>query len=181
MQRFSFPVFFLRILLAGLLLVVSGCGGGAENSSPAPAAGDAKAPSFVLNDLEGNPVSLADSDGQIRIVDFWATWCAPCREEVPMYKEIHAEYGGKGVKIISISMDGEENLDAVKEFVAEYGIPYTNLMDDEEVSMQYQAAGLPATYVLDGEGNIVKNYVGAKPKRILVELLDGMLAGGAGS
>ena len=97
-----------------------------------------------------------------------------------MYKELHAEYGERGVKIISISMDGEENLEAVKEFVAEYQIPYTNLMDDEIVSLNYQAAGLPATYVLDGEGNLVKNYVGAKPKRILVELLDGLLADGVG-
>ena len=95
-----------------------------------------------------------------------------------MYKEIHAEYGGRGVKIISISMDGEENLEEVKKFVAKYEIPYTNLMDDEVVSLDYQAAGLPATYVLDGERNLVKNYVGAKPKRILVELLDGLLAGG---
>lgn len=97
-----------------------------------------------------------------------------------MFKELHAEYGGRGVKIISISMDGAENLDAVKEFVAEYDIPYTNLMDDEEVSQQYRAAGLPATYVVDGDGAIVKNYVGAKPKRILVELLDGLLAGDTG-
>ena len=97
-----------------------------------------------------------------------------------MFKELHAEYGGRGVKIISISMDGAENLDAVKEFVAEYDIPYTNLMDDEEVSQQYRAVGLPATYVVDGDGAIVKNYVGAKPKRILVELLDGLLAGDTG-
>ena len=168
MRRSSFPVSVLWIFLAGLLLVTAGC-------SRPESSGDLY---FTLNDLDGNPVALADSDGQIRIVDFWATWCAPCREEVPMYKELHAEYGGRGVKIISISMDGEENLDAVKEFVAEFGIPYTNLMDDEDVSMRYQAAGLPATYVLDGEGNIVKQFVGAKPKRILVELLDGLLADG---
>ena len=169
MRPFKLPLALLCTLLAALIL--TGCGQRPESG------GDLY---FTLNDLDGNPVALADSDGQIRIVDFWATWCAPCREEVPMYKELHAEYGERGVKIISISMDEQENLDAVKEFVAKYEIPYTNLMDDGVVSLQYKAAGLPATYVLDGEGNLIKNYVGAKPKRVLVELLDGLLANGAG-
>ena len=97
-----------------------------------------------------------------------------------MYKELHAEYGGRGLKIISISMDGDENLDAVKSFVAKYEIPYANLMDDDEVSQQFQAAGLPATYVLDRRGRVVKSFVGAKPKRVLVELIDGLLADGSG-
>ena len=179
MRRSELPYSVLWTFLAGLVLVTAGCGGAADRPEPAVEA-DKAAPAFTLNDLDGNPVSLAESGGQIRIVDFWATWCAPCREEVPMYKELHAEYGPKGVTIISISMDGDENLEAVKEFVAQYEISYTNLMDDEQVSQQFQAAGLPATFVLDGEGNIIKNFVGAKPKRILVELLDGLLEGAAG-
>jgi peroxiredoxin len=97
-----------------------------------------------------------------------------------MYKELHAEYGDRGVQIISISMDDEEDLDAVKAFVSEYEITYTSLMDDGEVSLQYRAMGLPATYLMDQEGRIVKSFVGVKPKRVLVELIDGLLANGSG-
>ena len=170
MRRSIYPVSVLMILIAGLVLVAAGCG--------APVQEEDRDLTFTLNDLDGNPVSLADSDGQVRIVDFWATWCPPCVEEVPMYKELHAEYGDRGVRILAISMDNEEDLDAVKAFVAKYEITYTSLMDDGEVSRQYEAAGLPATYLLDQKGRMVKSFVGVKPKRVLVDLIDGLLASG---
>ncbi len=175
MRRSRYTVYVLMTLMAGLVLVTAGCGAPVQEE-----AREARDLNFTLNDLEGNPVSLTDSDGQVRIVDFWATWCAPCKEEVPMYKELHDEYGDRGVRIISISMDYEEDLNSVKEFVAKYEIQYTSLMDDGEVSRQYGAEGLPATYLIDQQGRMVKSFIGVKPKRVLVNLIEGLLADGAG-
>jgi peroxiredoxin len=133
------------------------------------------APDFRLPDVDGNPVSLSDYDGRVRLVDFWATWCAPCREEVPMFKEFHEQYGPRGFTLLAISMDDDESL--VQEFVAEYDIPYPNLLGDEEVERTFgPIVGYPMAFLLDRDGKIVERFVGAKPREVLegkiLELLE---------
>jgi thiol-disulfide isomerase/thioredoxin len=166
----------LLAVVCGLILISSGCGGGESTTPPSvPESASRIAPDFTLNDLDGAPFSLASTTGKIRIIDFWATWCPPCLDEMPMYKELHNEYAAKGVEIIGISMDDESNLEKVRQFVGKLGIEYMILMGTEDVSDAYQAVGMPATYVLDQEGNIVKSFVGTKPKQVLVELIEGLL------
>lgn len=168
--------------LSIVLLVTAGCGGsGTDPAAVAePAEGPPMAPAFTLPDLDGNTVSLSDSDGNVRIIDFWATWCAPCREEVPMYKELHAEFGDRGVTILALSRD-DEGPEVVREFVEEYDIPYVNLLADENLADEFGVVGLPHTFVVDGEGRIVKYFVGPKPKRVLVEWIEKLLAESAPS
>ena len=94
----------LTLFAAVLLLAPVGCGSpspepGAEAAGAGPVSigeGD-PAPAFTLEDLEGNPVHLADSTGQVRLLDFWATWCAPCREEIPMLNELHEKFSDQGL------------------------------------------------------------------------------------
>jgi peroxiredoxin len=169
-------VYGLLAVVCGLILISSGCGGGESTAPPAdPEPTSRVAPDFTLNDLDGAPFSMVSNSGKVRIVDFWATWCPPCIDEMPMYKELHDEYAARGVQIIGISMDDEDHLERVREFIEKIGIEYEILMGTEEVQDAYEVPGLPATYVLDQEGNIVKSFVGTKPKKVLVELIEGLL------
>ena len=166
-------------LAGGLLALVVACTGG----TPTPVAdGPRVAPDFALQDLDGNTVKLSDSAGQIRIVDFWATWCPPCLEEIPMYKEIHEEYGSKGVRILGVSLD-DEGAEQVRPFAEQNQIPYTLLVgeDAQEVADEFGAPGLPTTYVIDGQGRIAWSATGVKPKRVLIEKIESLLASTSGA
>lgn len=173
----------LTLFAAVLLLAPVGCGSpspepGAEAAGAGPVSigeGD-PAPAFTLEDLEGNPVHLADSTGQVRLLDFWATWCAPCREEIPMLNELHEKFSDQGLLILAIS-DIDEDAAVVGPFVEEHGVVYGNLLGSEEVMSTYKVLGLPTAYLIDREGRIVKKFFGPKPPRILegeiVKLLEG--------
>lgn len=132
-----------------------------------------QAPDFELEDLGGTVVRLSDSSGNVRLIDFWATWCAPCREEIPMLKELHDGYSGNGLTILAIS---DEDAEIVRPFAEKHEIGYTNLVEGEEIFGKYGALALPTAYLVDGEGKIVETFLGPKPKDVLEkrirELLD---------
>jgi thiol-disulfide isomerase/thioredoxin len=167
-------------LLATGLFCVTACGAPgtaeADVSGARPAGGGVDediAPDFSLADLDGNEVTLGESEGRVRLIDFWATWCAPCREEIPMLKELDADYRDAGLTILAIS---DESVDEIREFVDKHEIPYTNLIGTEEVAVEYIVLGLPTGFLLDGEGRIIERFVGPKPRKVLEgrirELLD---------
>ena len=160
-----------------LLIVVIGLGAACSNPSSsgtvaASAAGDGGgsvvepgvAPEFELESLDGAVVRLSDSAGRVRLIDFWATWCAPCREEIPMLKELHAGYEAEGLTILAIS---DEDADVVRPFAEKHAIGYTNLVDGVKIFEQYGALGLPTAYLVDADGRIVETYFGPKPRAVL--------------
>lgn len=85
------------------------------------------APDFALTDLDGKTVKLSNFDGNVRIVDFWATWCPPCRKEIPHFQKLHETYGDKGLTIIGISLD-QNGAEAVKPFAEQMKMTYTSLI-----------------------------------------------------
>ncbi len=119
-----------------------------------------KAPEWKLQDLNGNRVSSEDFKGKVVILDFWATWCGPCRAEIPGLGELQSKYQNKGLAVIGISLD-QGGADVVKDFVAKTGMNYRVLMGDEKVQQDFGGMdAIPMTFVIDRQGNIVKEHLG---------------------
>ena len=117
------------------------------------------APDFTLQDLAGKKVRLADLKGKVVLLEFWATWCPPCRAEIPAIERLHTQYGGKGLTVLAIALD-EGGWDEVKAFAAEHKISYTVLKGTEDVSAKYMVRLIPSTFLVDKEGTIKKRYMG---------------------
>ena len=159
--------------LAAVLLLARGLrspGGGG------PALGEA-APGFSLPDVSGRRRDLASYKGKVVLLDFWATWCPTCVEELPDLKTLHARLDGRGAALLSISLD--EDPSAAAEFASAEGIPYPVLLADESVARDYRIFGLPAKFLLDGEGRVRRAYLGESDLREVekdaMDLLEGRL------
>jgi peroxiredoxin len=161
------------LVALSLAMATAGCGGGGYEGS-APDEGDQSqgftlteervAPDFELSSLSGDKVRLAASSGQVRLIDFWATWCAPCRDEIPMLNELHHTYREQGLTILAIS---DEKPEVIREFADEFAMDYTTLIDDSEVSQNYGVQGLPMAFLVDRDGKIVDSIMGAKSRKHL--------------
>jgi cytochrome c biogenesis protein CcmG/thiol:disulfide interchange protein DsbE len=117
------------------------------------------APAFQLNDLNGKPVSLAGAKGKIVLLNFWATWCGPCRAEIPDLVDLQKRYADK-FEIIALATD-EDDPDEVRRFVLQSGINYRVAMSSDAVRRDYGGiAALPTSFVIDPEGRIVQKHVG---------------------
>jgi len=165
----------LAIVLSGLL-AAQGCTLSAQdirNSEqtgqselpPAPKVGRL-APDFTLTDLEGNSVRLSDSRGKVVFINFWATWCPPCRAEMPDIEAIHQEYKNKGVVVIGVDLYEDENV--VRQYVQQGGYSWTFVIDNTgEVAINYGITGIPTSFFLDKEGIIQAVKVGVMTKRAI--------------
>lgn len=133
------------------------------------------APDFTLKDVQGNVFHLSDAKGTVRLVDFWTTWCAPCREEIPLFKDLHAAYGSKGFMVVGIAMD-DEGLEKVRPFVDEEKLPYLTLIGDESVATSFGGVvGFPTKFLVDREGRIVDSWVGPVPRAVLEKKIQALL------
>lgn len=152
-------------LLSLALWAVAGCGGGDSGGGAASsAAAAAKTPDFALTDLNGNQVRLSDFRGKVVILDFWATWCAPCLMALPHLQEIHEQYGDKGVKVVTVATD-EGGARVVVPFIEQKGFTFTVVLPDDKVQRDFgPIRGLPTTLVIDPEGRISKRFLGYQPK-----------------
>ncbi len=141
------------VLIILITAVLFGC---TDRRAPS---GGAVAADFTLQDLNGQSVRLSDYKGRVVILDFWATWCPPCRASIPGLEKIYKAYKDKGLVILAVSLDQGE-WDSVKSFSAEYGITYTVLKGNEDVSEKYQVRTIPMLLVINKEGLIAKRYLG---------------------
>ncbi|MDP8229834.1 MAG: TlpA disulfide reductase family protein [Candidatus Gorgyraea atricola] len=124
------------------------------------------APDFALLDINGNETTLSNLKGNIVILDFWATWCPPCKAEIPHFIELQDEYRDEGLEIIGISFDWNAER-ILGGFAEENGINYTLLIGTDEVSDLYGGImSLPTTFVIDRDGGIRKRYIGYKGKEV---------------
>ncbi len=138
---------------------------------------------FSLETLEGGSVSLSGMRGKVVMLDFWSSWCPPCRAEAPVLSQVYGEYEGKPVQFIGISIWDRE--DDVLAHVEEYNVPYPNGIDgDGQIAIDYGVTGIPEKFFIDGEGRVVKRFVGpmnaGRLRSILDELLAENVAGASG-
>lgn len=123
-----------------------------------------KAPDFTLVNIAGKNVSLSDYKGKVVIVDFWATWCAPCRKGIPDLISLQKEYKDK-VAVIGISLDRENTIAGVPDFVNKMGINYPVVYFNDQVINDFGGvSAIPTTFIIDQHGKIVKKIIGLYPK-----------------
>jgi thiol-disulfide isomerase/thioredoxin len=127
------------------------------------------APSFVASDLSGQPVSLADLEGEVVLLNIWATWCEPCKAEMPSMQRLHEILGPRGLRIVAVSIDalpgqvgfGGRPGGDVRTFAQRLGISFTIWRDPSSATArQYRTLGIPESFVIGRDGTIVKKVIG---------------------
>ena len=159
--------FAARTLLVNIFmaLLVCGCGGGEDRSGPH----SHTAPDFALKDLNGRTYRLADLKGRVVLLNFFATWCGPCRQEIPDFVQLHKRFNGKGLEIIGVSLDMEAGA-VLGPFINRYGITYPIVLGTREVVVDYGGIkGIPTTFVIDDKGEISDYFVGLQPRHVIEE------------
>jgi thiol-disulfide isomerase/thioredoxin len=120
------------------------------------------APNFTLTDRSGNFVSLEDLRGQVIMINFWASWCGPCREEMPLLEQIHQRYEALGFTLLGVNV--EENPDDGKAFLRERPVSFPVLYDPQNgISKLYDVIAMPSTVIIDRQGNVRYLHHGYKP------------------
>jgi peroxiredoxin len=121
-----------------------------------------RAPDFSLPTLKGNSARLADYRGKVVFLNFWATWCPPCRDEMPSMEALYKRLQGRAFEMLAVSIDtGGE--DVVREFVTEFGMTFPVLPDPKnELSRLYGLTGVPETYIIDKDGVVALKIIGAR-------------------
>ncbi len=116
---------------------------------------------FALRDLDENEVTIAQFEDQVRVVNFWATWCPPCRDEIPDFQAFHENYGDQGVKVIGIALD-EEGAEIVTPYVEKANMTYLSLIDTTQMAAAKFGGiyGIPTTFIIDRDGMVQKKHVG---------------------
>lgn len=168
---------FPKLVLVGLFFVSTLAGGSAEaffhkRKAPRPASDDyfkklgierpekaIVAPDFTLEDLSGKRISLKSLNGKVIFLNFWATWCVPCRQEMPTMEKLHREYKREGLEVLAVNL--RETKQEVRKFFDELGLTFTALLDrDGEVSQEYGTWSLPLSYFINRKGEFVGKVIG---------------------
>ena len=125
-----------------------------------------RAPDFAVRDMQGRPVSLAGLRGQVVLLNIWATWCGPCREEMPSMQRLHGQLGAQGLKIVAVSIDGEgtgtQRAGDVAAFAREFGLTFPIWLNPSgDIQRTYRTTGVPETFLIGRDGVIRKKVIGA--------------------
>ena len=149
------------LLRAFALLLVLAVPVGTLRSEPVT---PVNAPAWTLKDAYGNPVSSAQFKGKVVVLDFWATWCPPCRAEIPGYIGLQKKYAADGLVFVGISVD-QDGSELVKKFVKDYGINYpVVLAGDSDIASAFGDFGvIPTTFIIDRDGRIRDRQIGNEP------------------
>jgi len=137
------------------------------------------APSFTLTDLSGKKVSLADFKGHPVVINFWATWCGPCKLEMPWFQEFSGKYKDQGLEVLGLSQDDGASRQDVADAAKKIGVTYPILMPDEKVAKKYGGVDyLPETFYVDRAGKVVDVTAGAPTKDEMEALIKKTIAAG---
>lgn len=119
------------------------------------------APDYSAVSIDGDSVSLAAHRGQVVLLNVWATWCHPCRDELPVLQKLHEKYASQGLNLVGVSVDASGKEGRVREFARSFGITYPIWLDpDEGVAHTFLAVGVPATFLIGRDGTLLWRHVG---------------------
>ena len=155
-----------------LACVLQGCSSSAVKAASVRPDRDRKqAPEFTLKDADGKMVHLSDYRGKVVLLDFWATWCGPCKIEIPWFMELQRTEKERGFEVLGVAMD-DEGWEAVKPFLASLEVNYRVVMGTDDTARRYGGVdALPTTFLIDRAGKIAAVHVGLASKR---EIVDGV-------
>jgi thiol-disulfide isomerase/thioredoxin len=177
-------------ILAILLSFGGGCSGGSDGGSQtAQGAGDQRntpppitevetvlAADFELPRLEGGTFRLSDHRGEIVLLDFWATWCPPCRMAIPHLIKVYEQYKDKNVIVVGIALD-EGGAAVIEKFADSFKIPYPILIGDADVVAKYgNFQGIPVSFLINQKGEIIERHSGFRPRQIYEAAIELLLA-----
>jgi len=146
------------VLVMGMGETVKVGGGALRNSIDV---GD-RAIDFTLNDLFGNPVTLSDYKGKVVFLNFWATWCPPCRDEMPGMESLYTALKGEDFEMLAVSTD-RASKSTVSQFISNRGFTFPVLLDPSgKASIPYGISGIPTTFIIDKRGIITQKIIGAR-------------------
>ena len=166
----SLPAILAAIVLIGLLLISQD-----ETRITAAPDGEKPFPDFSMPTLGGENWRLSNQRGHITLLNFWATWCPPCREETPDLVQLSDDYRSRGVIVVGIAMDGENQI-AIRSFVNQFRMRYPILLPAPETPMLQAIDALPTTLLLDDRGRRVVTYQGILPVTAVRREFDRLLA-----
>jgi len=133
------------------------------------------APDFNLKDLDGKDVRLSDHKGKVVLIDFWATWCPPCRKGIPELVEMQKKYGSEKFIVLGISVDQDDE-NKVRDFARDFQINYPVLFYTPDVIDAYGGIeAIPTTFVVDKQGKVRQGVQGYRPKEFFIKLIDSLL------
>jgi peroxiredoxin len=146
-----------RLVIAALSLTVSACGVDAAKVGVGHAA-----PAYAATTMDGTPISLAEKKGEVVLLNVWATWCKPCRQEIPALDSLHRAFAARGLLVAGVSIDVIDDTARIAGFARELGASYALWLDpDDRVSNTFRAIGVPSTYLIDREGVLRWQHMGA--------------------
>jgi len=148
--------------------------GSAPKAAVKTATLNAPAPDFSLQDIDGRPLDLATYRGHVVLLDFWATWCTPCRAEIPHFVEYQSKYGAQGLQVIGISMDDDAK--PVQEFYREFKMNYPVALGTAKLADAYGGVlGLPITFLIGRDGQVAAKYIGEADMRAMDDRINSLL------
>lgn len=148
---------FILLLSSLFLLVLSGC----NNEAP-PAAQTQVAPDFTLQALSGESVTLSQYRGKVVFLNFWATWCPPCRAELPSMQRLNEVFAGRDFVMLAVNVE-EDAAEVLPDFLKQYPHSYSVLLDVEAKAQElYNVDKFPETFIIDKQGRVVERVIGAR-------------------
>ncbi len=145
-------------------LSISGCSSNTVRAAVKAEGERKRAPDFTLKDVDGKPVKLSDYKGKVVLLNFWATWCGPCKIEIPWFMDFEQTYKDKNFAVLGVSLD-EDGWDSVKPYIAQKKINYRVMIGTEQVAQLYgEVDSLPTTFMIDREGRVAAVHIGLVSK-----------------
>jgi peroxiredoxin len=136
-----------------------------------------RAPDFELKDKDGKQVRLSDYAGKVVLLDFWATWCGPCKSSIPWFNQLYEKYGPEGFVVLGVSMD-EDGWTAVRPFMDKLQIAYPIVMGTKRVAYLYgEVEALPLAFLIDRNQRVAAIHAGAPGKKDFEKIITGLLGG----